>query len=205
MRRAKKGEQIYPTTYQRQVDAVLGEKIVQEMEVEPAVDEAARAQELADASAAARSIMEEWETNMEQAAAAGDLDLLTDLAAQMPEGIGELERIPGEDYNFYVSRLWDETKARVQQAADELKIAENLTRSQDAMKAQEQAGEAAMTRALLLEKYAEAFPNVSSNQLHDWMDVSDAALETIGRIIGKSKDEMYAAYQDVLRGASRVT
>lgn len=210
MRRANRGEQIYPTDYVRpdadiEADAVahIEQMIAEGEEISPEA-QAAIQQAAVESAAAMQAALTEWELRVKKAATDGDLSTLAELFGEIDQELYSIERTPGQDYAGWMSDLWDETSERVARDAEDLKIAENLVRAQTAIEEMQSIAEAAMTRSLLIEKYQEAFPNVKLDQIQDWMEISDAVLETIGKLTGKSKEEMYAFYQDVIRGTDPV-
>jgi hypothetical protein len=187
MKKARAGDEIFPTThdYSQRLAA-------DEAEMLALSDEAAEAEARAEEAANA----ETWTGNVEQAVRDGDLTALIVQLETIPEG----SRTDGESHADWASRMFDEVTQRQQQEAQDLAIAENITRAQVAVEEIQQAADIAMTRQLLQEKYEQAFPKAKPNEIADWMEISDAALETIGKILGKSRDEMYGYYRDVLRG-----
>jgi hypothetical protein len=187
MKKARAGDEIFPTThdYSQRLAA-------DEAEMLAVSEEAAEA----EARAAEQVEAETWTGNVEQAVRDGDLTALIVQLETIPEG----SRTDGESHADWASRMFDEVTQRQQQEAQDLAIAENITRAQVAVEEIQQVADIAMTRELLQEKYQEAFPKAKPNEIADWMEISDAALETIGGILGKSREEMYAYYRDVLRG-----
>lgn len=189
IREALRGEKIYP------IDHVVSDKTINAAEV------AAIEQQKEDAAVVElEKIIEaepveppfnatEWVDTLNAADDAEKLNIIAD----MPNDLDPSLKAYGE-------KIFDEVIARQIAEADQEAIAESMTRAQLAVEEQQQTADIAMTRERLEEKYRDAFPKATSEQIGDWMKVSDAVLEWIGKQDGKTKAEMYEKYADVLRG-----
>jgi len=188
------GDEVYPMT--RDLDAAAEAEAAAEiarLEAQGDIE----AQE-AETTRAARDI-DIWEAEVQRARNDLDLNALTELMGTLPVD-GTKTRKKGENYNDYISRVWDEAIAEQTKAEHDVAIAENITRAQMAVEDAHKAAEYAMTREVLKEKYAQAFPKATEDQITAWMEVSDRVLETIGKYTSSTKDEMYTRYKDILRG-----
>ena len=194
MQRAQRGENIYPTTHD--FEAEIAKTEAEYIEKQAAEAEAIEERVTEQVEATRGEQDDTWVSDVIRASEAGDLAQLAELMGTIPEG----RRADGETYGDWIARTWDEADQRLQREAQEQAIAENMTRAQVAMEEMQAAAEVAMTRNLLKEKYEQAFPNVNPAEIEAWMEVSDAALSTIGKLTGQTLEEMYLFYRDVLRG-----
>ncbi|MBI5942879.1 MAG: strawberry notch C-terminal domain-containing protein [Chloroflexi bacterium] len=193
--RSYQGEKVYPIGH----DYTANEKAIK-------ADEAAHIEQQKEDAAVAQ--LEEIEAreasemqNAEPFSATDWVDRLN--AADDAEKLNIIADMPNDlDPNLqaYASQVFDDVIARQIAEADQEAIAESMTRSQLAVEEQQQTADIAMTRELLEERYRDAFPKASEQEIADWMKVSDSALEWIGKQDGKTKEEMYAKYGDVLKG-----
>lgn len=203
MQRARAGDKIY--TKAHDYDAEIAKQVDAELANNPeaiqAAEEAATARE-AEIDQALPSPVDDWTEALAQAVREKDITGIIERMSDMPDELTDVQATPGTDgetWTDYISRVYDEVDAHNRQQEQEVAIATNIVRAQVAMEEMQRAGDVAMTRQLLEEKYRDAFPRVSAEQIANWMDVSDAALETIGNILGKTKEEMYGYYGDIVR------
>jgi hypothetical protein len=180
IRRAISGDRILPT--HANLDA--------EIEARAAV-EAVRAAEIEQAQAAEVPAFNatEFYDSLKAATDAEKLNIIGDMPDNVDQTIKD-----------FAAREWDDAVTRISKEAQDQAIAENMTRAEMAVEAQAKAADFAMTRKILQEKYTDAFPAATAEQIGAWMKVSDAVLETLGKITGETKDQMYTLYKDVIRG-----
>lgn len=101
----------------------------------------------------------------------------------------------GETWNDYMSRIADETAARVERDATDTAIAEGMVRSEDTLADMQARGDAAMTRQLFREQIQEAF-SLSDEQANAYMELSETIAGWYARQTGESADVFYSRYYE---------
>jgi hypothetical protein len=183
--RARSGDKIYPTGHDH--EAML-----------------ARVQNEAATKAFEESMQEQpfdaglWQSDFAETIARADLTRMYDLIGSFPEELNDTLTPDGETYREFMSRVADETAARVEADALDQVVAEHASRVQDAIDESKTHADAVTTRNLLKEKFQDVF-GLKDDQAQAYMELSDAVAKWYEQATGENADQFYSRYyQDVV-------
>jgi len=182
--RARQGEKIYPAGHDyeaalKRAETAFAEEMAAQ---EPVFD------------------MALWQKDLEDATSTGDLTKMYEKIGELPEELTN-ERAPsGETWTDWMSRIADETVARVEDATREQAVADTMSRIADETNSMEERGQAMQTKRILEEKFRDVF-GLTDEQAAAYMELSESVSEWYMRITGESGDAFYSRYyEDVVSG-----
>ena len=141
-----------------------------------------------------------WQSDFAETVARADLTRMYDLIGSFPEELTNTLTPDGETYRDFMSRVADETAAKVEAEALDQVVAEHASRVQAAIAESQTRADAVTTRQLLKEKFQEVF-GLNEDQAQAYMELSDAVAGWYAKATGESADGFYARYYaDVVGG-----
>lgn len=176
VKRAMAGEKIrsHLDDVDREVDALVKREAAR-LETQPE-EQAAIKQ---GAEEVQRAVADDWATEFEKAAEAGDFDAMAELMGEMGDTLSGMLHKSGEALGDWASRVWDETSERVSRDQQRGAIAEATQRAQYALDQQQAAGEMAMTRQLFREKLVDVF-RLKNDMADAVLEITDARAQASG-------------------------
>lgn len=180
LNRARKGDKIYPIGHDH--EAALS-----------------RAQDAAATKAFEESMQEVpfdqalWQADFADTIARADLTRMYELIGEFPEDLSASLTPEGETFADFMSRVADETAARVEIEAREEAVATHAARAQEATQEAATRAEAVTTRNLLKEKFQDVF-GLSDEQAQTYMELSDAVAGWYEKVTGENADAFYTRY-----------
>ena len=134
-----------------------------------------------------------WQREFADTIERADLTKMYELIGDFPEELSNTLTPEGETFVNFMSRIADETAARVEAGARDAQVKENLRDAQAVISEAETRADAVTTKHLLKEKFQEAF-GLDEAQAGAWMELSEAAAGWYAKRTGESADAFYARY-----------
>lgn len=140
-----------------------------------------------------------WQTELKDSIAKGDLTRMYEVMGNLPEELSTALTPDGETYVDFMSRVADETAARVEADARDEAVAGHASRAESAIADAEVHADAVTTRNLLKEQFQDVF-GLSEDQAQAYMELSDAVAGWYEKVTGENADQFYARYyEDVVK------
>ena len=189
--KARSGDKIYPVGHDFDADIRRAEKINAKAQPDITTPDMAVLDEIDMAAT--------WVIEFDAAADRGDLTRVYDLIGDFPEDLGNT-RMPGEEvtYNDYMSRIADETAAKIEEAARMDEVANHMAIVETQIEDMRLAADAAMSKHLLREKVQKTF-DLSEAQAAGYIELTDAVSRWYAEMTGETAEDFYARYYEDVR------
>jgi diguanylate cyclase with GGDEF domain len=182
--RARQGEKVYPAGHDFEAQIKRAEEAYAQVQAE-------------EANAFDMAL---WQKDLEDATASGDLTRMYEKIGELPEELTNEHAPSGETWNDWMSRIADETVARVEDATREQAVADTMSRIANETGEMEARGNAMQTKHILQEKFKDVF-GLTDEQAEAYMELSESVSNWYMRITGESGDAFYSRYyEDVVSG-----
>lgn len=184
LNRARHGDKVYPAGHDFEAEIRRAEEAYAKVQAEDAE----------------RFDMALWQKDLEDATASGDLTKMYEKIGELPEELNNEKAPSGETWTEWMSRVADETAARVEEANRDQAVTDAQARINRDTASMEERGNAMQTKRILEEKFKDVF-GLTDEQAAAYMELSESIAEWYTRATGESGDAFYSRYyEDVVSG-----